>query len=577
MIGKNRALTDMTGNFSHKSPKKLKIFTVAVIIAVIALNVFASVIADARLWYIDLTLERYKSGESALYTLSDTCLTLIGEQSIPMVEKVNREREERGEQPIKVNIIFCADKDRIEGNDLMRYINMTARALEKAYPHAIEVQYVNIAKNPSAVQRFKTTSASSIYDSDVIVEFGSEYLIQRINSFFYTDDGASSPWAYNGEQKLSAMILSLTRAEFPICAITTNHGETLFDESGEVKPEYSTFIKLIGGAGYEVVFLDLERDEIPENCRMMITFDPQTDFKAYGSLGENGVSEIDKLDRYLDEANAFFYICNRETPRLKALDEYLTEWGITIQRADNSSEISENFAVRDSINCTDTGRGDVVVGAYGEKGLSGGITATMRDQAYPPMVIFGNATAIEPSDSYLKMYVPEDTEEGTPAYSYYSYFRNGVSRVMYDVFSTYDTASAYIDGELYQISTEYDPFELMTMTQESRIVQETNYTSVDQSSYVYSLASTDFLKNDVLDSAAYGNADVILSTLRHSGVEAVPANVRLKALYIYDMQDIMTQEEYIGQRNAWLICLTVIPCAMALICGVVVTVRRRTR
>ncbi len=577
MSEKNRASTDMTGDFSHKSPKKLKILTIAVIIAIIALNVLASVIADARLWYIDLTLERYKSGEYALYTLSDTCLTLIGEQSIPMVEKVNREREARGEKPIKVNIIFCADKDRIEENDLMRYINMTARALEKAYPHAIEVQYVNIAKNPSAVQKFKTTSASSIYDSDVIVEFGSEYLIQRINSFFYTDDGASSPWAYNGEQKLSAMILSLTRAEFPICAITTNHGETLFDERGKVKPEYSTFIKLIGGAGYEVVFLDLERDEIPENCRMIITFDPQTDFKAFGSLGENGVSEIDKLDRYLEEANAFFYICNRETPRLKALDEYLTEWGITVQRADKDSELPENFAVRDSINCTDTGKGDVVVGAYGEKGLSGGITATMRDQAYPPMVIFGNATAIESSDSYLKMYVPEDVENGTPAYSYFSYLRNGVSRAMYDVFSTYDTASAYISGELYQISTEYNPFELMTMTQESRIVQETNYTSVDQSSYVYSLASTDFLKNEVLDSAAYGNADVILSTLRHSGVEAVPANVRLKAFYIYNMQDIMTQEEYIGQRNAWFICLTVIPCALALIGGAVVTVRRRTR
>ncbi len=564
----------MSDNFSNKSPKKLTMLTVAVVIAVIAFNIAASAVADVRLWYIDLTLERYKSGESALYTLSDTCLELIGEQSIPMVEKVNREREARGEEPIKVNIIFCADKDRIEGNDLMRCINMTARALEKAYPHAIEVQYVNIAKNPSAVQRFKTTSASSIYDSDVIVEFGSEYLIQRINSFFYTDDGESSPWAYNGEQKLSAMILSLTRAEFPICAITTNHGETLFDESGAVKQEYSTFIKLIGGAGYEVVFLDLEKDEIPENCRMMITFDPQIDFKAYGSLGENGVSEIDKLDRYLEESNAFFYICNRETPSLKALDEYLTEWGITVQRADNESE---NFVIRDSVNCTDTGRGDVVIGAYGEKGLSGGITATMRNQAYPPMVIFGNSTSIKPSDSYLKMYVPEDTEEGTPAYSYFSYLRNGVSRAMYDIFSSYDTASAYIDGELYQISTEYDPFELMTMTKESRIVQETNYTSIDNSSYVYSLASTDFLKNDVLDSAAYGNADVILSTLRHSGVEAVPANVRLKAFYIYSMQDVMTQDEYIGQRNAWFICLTVIPCALALIGGVVVTVRRRTR
>ncbi len=569
-----RSSKNETADSYIKSPKGSKILTAAVLLVVIAINILISAVADARLWYVDMTSERYKNGESALYTLSDTCRDLIGEQAVPMVEEINRDRAMRDEEDIKVKIIFCADKDRIEENRSMRYINMTARALQKEYPEAIEVEYVNILKNPSAVQRFKTTSASRIYDSDVIVEFGSEYLIQRVDSFYYTDDGETEAWAYNGEQKLSAMILSLTRAESPICAITNNHGETIFGESGEVKKEYSTFIELIGGAGYDVVYLDLEREEIPENCRMIITFDPQYDFKAYGSLGENGVSEIDKLDRYLEKANAFFYICNRETPVLPSLEEYLTEWGITVMRTDGEGD-RKNYAIRDSINCTDTGKGDIVVGRYGEKGVSGGITATMRDQAYPPMVVFGNSTAVSPSESYLKMYVAEDSESNTPAYSYFSYYRNGVSRIMYDVFSSYDTASAYIDGELFEIATEYDPFELMTITKESRIVQETNYTSIDRSTYVYSLASTDFLRNEVLDSAAYGNADVILSTLRHSGVEAVPANVRLKAFYVYDIEDVKPQEEYVRERNTWLICLTVIPIALAFVGGVLVTVKRR--
>jgi hypothetical protein len=108
-------------------------------------------------------------------------------------------------------------------------------------------------------------------------------------------------------------------------------------------------------------------------------------------------------------------------------------------------------------------------------------------------------------------------------------------------------------------------------------VQETNYTSIDQSSYVISLASTAFLKNDVLDSAAYGNADVLLSALRRTGVEAVPANIKLKAFYVYEMEDIMTDKQYQSQRNTWLVCLTVIPAVTAVTVGTFVVIKRRRR
>ncbi len=563
--------------FFAKSRKSITIFTVVVVLAVMIFNIVITMIADANLWYIDMTSVRYKSGDAAMYTLSDSCADLIGSDAIPMIEEINREREQRGEEPIKLNIIFCSDRDIIENGAKTGYINMTARALEKKYPHAIDVQYINIKKNPSAVQKFKTTSASTIYSSDVIVEFGTEYLIQRESAFYYQDDGKSTPWAYIGEQRLSAMILSLTRAESPICAITTNHGESLFDTDGNVKKEYSSFIKLLGGAGYEVMFIDLEKDDIPDKCRMMITFDPQTDFKAFGSLGENGVSEIDKLDRYLEDSNAFFYICSRETPELKNLEEYLKEWGVTMSREHNAAGLYENYVVKDSINCTDIGKGDIIVGKYGEEGISDAITSELKKQAYPPMVIFGNSTTIEPSDSYIKTFVEEDKENGIEECSYYSYFRNGVSRRLVDVFTTYDTASAYIDGKVHEISTDLNPFRLMTLTKESRAIQETNYTTIDSSSYVLALSSTDFLTNSVLDSSAYGNTDVLLSALRSVGREAVPANIKLKVFYVYDMDNITDEQKYITERNTWFICLTVIPTAIAVVVGTVIVIKRKVR
>ena len=563
------------GEEKIKSPKSAKIITVAVVIAVIVLNIAVALIADSFLWYIDMTQVRYTSGGAPMYTLSEECISLIGTDAVPMIEKVNEERKTRGEEPIKLNIIFCADKDHIENDPMMRYLNMTARSLEKEFSHAIDVKYVNIVKDPSAIQKFKTTSASTIYNSDVIVEFGSEYLVQKISAFYYQDEGENKPWAYNGEQRLSAMILSLTRAESPVCAITNNHGETIFSPDGKVKEEYSEFIKLIGGAGYKVESIDLEKDEIPENCRMMITFDPQADFKAFGTLGESGVSEIEKLDRYLEESNAFFYICNRETPYLKNLEEYLEEWGVTVERVSDASESKSNFIVRDSVNCTDVGKGDVVIGQYGQVGVAGGITRDLTNQPYPPKVLFANATSLKPSDSYIKTFVTEDEETGSEAGSYFSYYRNGVSRVMVDVFSSYDTATAYIGDEVYEIATALDPYRFMTITRESRNIQETNYTTIDQSSFVLAMSSTDFLTNGMLSSTAYGNCDIILSALRQSGTEAVPANIKLKAFYVYDIGEINNEEEFARERNTWLVCLSVIPAVICASVGAVVVIKRR--
>jgi hypothetical protein len=219
----------------------------------------------------------------------------------------------------------------------------------------------------------------------------------------------------------------------------------------------------------------------------------------------------------------------------------------------------------------------VIVGSYGTVGLAEGITKDLQSQSYPPRVLFAKSTAFIPSQSYMKTFVAADPENNVEECSYFSYYRNGVSRMMVEVFSTYNTASAYANGELYEIATDLNLFRLMTITRESRSIQETNYTTIDRSSYVISLASTDFLSNDILDSSAYGNTDVILSALRQSGTEAVPANVKLKAFYIYTAEHPMGAEAMQSEATVWLICLSVIPAILSAIACAVVIIRRKTR
>ena len=177
---------------------------------------------------------------------------------------------------------------------------------------------------------------------------------------------------------------------------------------------------------------------------------------------------------------------------------------------------------------------------------------------------------IEPVNIQNKHKIKEGSNE--PSYQYFSYFRNGISREMFSVFTTYDTASAYA-GDETEIATAANLFQLMTVTHELRYVQEDNYTTIDQPTYVISLASTEFLTNDVLDSTAYGNTDVVLSVLRNTGNEIVPVNVPLKAFYEYNVQ---SNAAYVKSNpTVWFWCLTMIPPVAALIVGVVITVRRK--
>ena len=107
--------------------------TAAVVVAVILLNVGFGVLSDLGMWMIDLTSEK-------MYTLtSETVEMLDG-----TFRQVNEKREESGEEDVKVDIIFCADPDLIKGNEKMRYIYYTARALEKKFPESIKISTTNI-------------------------------------------------------------------------------------------------------------------------------------------------------------------------------------------------------------------------------------------------------------------------------------------------------------------------------------------------------------------------------------------------------------------------------------------------
>lgn len=544
--------------------------TVAVIAVVLVINVLFSFLADRFMWQVDSTVTKYTSRpEVSMYTPTEEFVKVIRDYAIPMVQEMNAERIANGEEPITINVKFCTERDKVYAIDKLRLVQYSVLSLQKEFPDAVKVEYLNIEKNPSQVQKYKATSSTNIYSHQIIFEFGTEYRVCSYDYFFLKND-AGEQWAYNGEQKIASLLLALTRAESPIAAFITNHGEAM--ESCESLRE------LVHRAGFDVVTLDLSKDEIPADCRLLISYDPKADFLGLGNPAfvEGDQSEIDKLDKFLDKAYSFMLFVDADTPELPVLEEYMEEWGITVGRAENAEGELDNLLIRDQTSKLDKD-GYTPLAEYVTAGGGASITSDMRSVAYPAKVVFPNAVAIAMSESYKKTHVvPDDTNGVTESYTYGTYYRNGVTRYFHDVFKTSASASLEAFGKQYQVATDLSRFNFMTLSIESRTVMETNYLSTQEPSYVAVFGSTEFASDTILDSAAYGNADVLTATLRHMGREVMPADLEFKAFKIYEVDT----NAYTPSGKAMLattICMVAAPLLTALIAGVVLSTTRKNR
>jgi len=518
------------------------ILTAFVIAAVVILNVIFTALSQKYMWYTDMTTEK-------LYTLSDEAIAL-------MDESFKTVAAERGED-IKVEIIFCDEKDNLMEETTQRYVLETALELQAAFPDIIDVKYIDVWTNPSAVDKYRANDHSKIYSTNVIVTSGTEFRVYALNAFYvFSDENSTTPWSYNGEKKFASGILACIQAESPIACFTMNHGEALYDTS-----IYDLFVD----AGYVVESIDLATQEIPADCRMLVTYNPKADFLVKDKVSE--ISEIAKLDAYLDATNAYMVFVDPQTPVLPNLEEYLEEWGISFDRSVDMAGDSYSYTIKDTSQALTTD-GYTIIADYSIGGLGASITTDMRS-TNPPKVIFKNAMSISYAKNYdAILYTNENAAEGDTSdnFWYGAYYSNGVSRSIYDVFQTSANAQAYAGGEVAANATDIEPFKLMTITRESRMVDNTNA----DYSYVLACGSTEFATEDLLESAVYGNTDVLLSALRSMGKELVIVGLKHKPFASTDIEIITT-----AQANQYTIVLTVIPAVVVFGLGIFVMVRRK--
>ena len=477
--------------------------TVAFIAIVIIFNIVFSALAGKYGWLIDMTEEK-------VYSLSDDARAIMSDITEP------------------VNIYFASDPDVLMGGSYSaytRYVYKTALQLRDEFPN-VNVECVDVRKNPAFFRDFYNTTATVIDSSSVIVESSGEVRVFSINAFYTCEDSSdlSTAWEYNGEKRLISGIMQVTQTEKPVVVFTTEHGE---DISGAVN-----LGTIFAENGYEIKVADLTKEDIQDDCRIVVIYDPMYDF--IGAEGrEKEYNEIEKLDAFLDRYGCLMvFISPDHAGKLDNLNEFLEEWGISYEAG---------VAVRDTEHALSTD-GYTIIPQYLRDTMGGSIYIDLNALDTPPKTVIEKAAPID------ILWENGGSLNGT--------------RVVSPVLKSESTSEKVRGG----VTEGKGSFNVVTVTRESRIVDNEYYYS-----YVMAFGSPSFADSAWIESNAFANEDIIAAAMKATGRERVLAALEFKP---FDDSDItITPAE---ANRLTVACTIVIPLILA-VAGIVITVRRKNR
>lgn len=498
--------------------------TVAVVLSallvacVLFINVIFTSLAGKYNIYTDMT-------DELVFTLSDSFKTAMSDVASP------------------VRILFCHEPDYLKSNTLTNYVYETALQIAEAFDWA-SVEAINANREPTLFSKYALTSASSgISTSSVIIESGDEFRILSANAFYYANSDGTI-WAFNGEEKFAAAILSVTASDLPVAYFTQNHGE----KKSEALEE------LVRSAGYDVRYIDLSREQPDSDARLIVINDPKYDFSAKDPE-KGAASELETVDRFLasDYGSLMVFLDPLSVGGLSNLREYLYQWGIVV----------EDSVVRDKQNAVSTD-GYAVVGVYNtEKVLGSSLVAEIAGTDSPPKTIFEYTAPITFSDLYSpELSADSETPVPTGAYAYYG---SNASRDVSAVIRSSEDALAMRDGQPVDGNGSYN---LMVVSRETRVINNEAF-----SSYVLCSATADFTNDEYIKSNVYANKDILYAAFKQMGRDFIPADLDLKVLPSYNTIEDMTT----AQANRWTAALILALPLAVLAVGAAVVLRRKFR
>ncbi len=507
-------ITSILKNKKFKYGATSIVFTSVCIALIIVFNIFFTALANNFLWSIDMT-------EEQLFTLSD--------ESKELLKDLDKE----------ITITFCMPLDTLEATERTNLVYQCAREYEANLDN-VKIDCVDIVANPTLVEKYANTTNAAITKESIIVKSDDDFRTFTLSSMFATDESTGEEIAFSGEIRFTTAMLQLSEDK-PIAYFTTGHGETTGNENG--RPALWT---LFEEAGYEVKTVDLTKEDLEEKAHVLIVNAPKYDFLGAG----NDTDEITKMGKFLDRTSTpgnLMVFIDPTTPDLPELEALLEEWGIAVE--DAIIRDSQNSLSADSLKLNSV---------YSNETLGSQLTTNLQQMDSQPKTV-SNYTRP------LSIIWSADTSRGQTKNEGYSQVTNTLaSRYASPVLMSYDTAVAYSITEPDKTIDEKSPYNLMTITRQSQIVNNVEY-----SSYVMVSGSTEFSSDAYLNNVTYANDEILYSAMRVMGKENIPTNLQHK--YFHDDALDITQKA----ANNWTVVIVAVVPMIVFGIGLFVQIRRK--
>ena len=544
------------------------------------------------------------------------------------------EGDEGYQKPVSVTIYFCADPDVLMGNTAQRYIYETALNLaDKCDFIKIEYlnwKYNPSLVEKYRATGSHINSYTVIIDADNYYTEGNNWMAYSQAKFFAVDSSGNTI-GYNGERIFASGILSVSSAESPIAYITTNHSEVYYDyallnyltysgykiqeiDLSDKNFEFSEEGRLLVIYNPQSDFLASSSDAAVDEIAKMDAFLNKSNSLMVFMGPSSPV--LPNLEEYLEtwgivfqrhtdsEDNKYSYMIKDSATSLTAdgfaiKGDYVKTGGLGYHIYENLLEngyapsvifdnamsiaYSGTYTEKRFESTTDTSLDHT----YGYSYLDG-VERRIYDVFTAPLssVAIANGNAVNPDESVNKsvkdvdgaLYTLVQTENG-----YAISDKNGTTLTA-DGNGYYTTAAgtklALVDVKgsmsISVVSTgagaaAESPFKLMTMSVKVNSAVSDSTGQLDpQNSYVLCCGSLEFATQKYLESAVYGNSDVLLSASTIMGREIVSVGIDFKYFQSYDISDLSESE-----ANQYTLLLTILPPVIVFGVGIAVLVRRK--
>ena len=495
------------------------LLTVLLLVCILLANTLVDRLADRYGWFADLHPEQSFP---------------VGEQSGALVKAA---LDAAGEGAT-VQLHFCDSPENLEKASLVSYVFATAREFA-AREERIELVYHDILLDPGSVSAFRTNmvidpetgveveQTVTLQKSSVIVAAGNYHRAYAASDFFVWESGSSTPTAYSGEKKLASGILRAVAPATPVACLTNNHGEAYYDYE---------ILYILDDAGYRLDYIDLTASPIPEECSLLVCFNPNNDLAVEN--GVSAISEPEMLDAFLSTpGHALLLFLENGTPVLPNLDAYLSSWGIApCYAGGNGGEPAYRYMIRDEMGSL-TSDGYTIFGSANEKEFAGGLTSGI---SHAP--VFPNASGFRVASGFLPQ------TDGS--------FAKGDRRVAM-VYESGGDAVAWGNGK----AVDADPVGLMAYG------EQTLEGGVSRIAVVFSV---NFATEEWIQPGAYGNTDVLL---RLTGKMSGMANTEGLAAISFPSSVMHGLSR--GARIGWTLTLILTPAVVVAAVAVPILVRRK--